>query len=242
LLLSINTLRLDRSLAAAVSAFELWDDDNKKLLATTSVTKDPESQGVFSKTDLSQLRLHRVRDCMAVYRLSALKKLTLADHDRSRFLGKQALPALLEQGRRITVLASALCSYSEKAIADEPVAEPTKLGRDTLRNIEQLLQQKQEQEGGNKLFHANVPAPKAPKRNIHTMLYKLSTLKKIGAYAAGAVLLAIAAALFMLLRTPVFFIIGLGFLALAVCAAGLTAAMLVCNLYYKKNPQRLVNN
>ena len=92
------------------------------------------------------------------------------------------------------------------------------------------------------LFEAEVPTPQAPKRNRHTMLYKLSTFKKIGLYAAGSVLLAIAAALFLLLKQTVFCIVGLGFLALSVCAAGLAFMMLLLNLYYKKNPQKLVNH
>lgn len=238
---SINTLRLDRSLAAAVAPLELWSDDHRKLLSTTTVTKDPESQGVFGKADLSLLRLHRVRDCMTVYRLEALKKLELTEQDRSRFLGRLALPRLLERGRRITVQTVPLCSYCEADIQDQPVAEPTKLGRDTLRNIEQLLLERQ-QTPENRLFHSNVPQPNAPKRNIHTMLYKLSTLKKLGVLAAGAVLLAIAAALFMGLEKPVFLAVGLGFLGLSACAGLLTLALLFCNLYYKKNPQRLVNH
>ena len=74
------------------------------------------------------------------------------------------------------------------------------------------------------------------------MLYKLSTFKKIGLYAAGAVLLAIAAALFLHLEQKVFCMIGWGFLALAACTAGLAMVMLLLNLYYKKNPQKLVNH
>ena len=236
----INTLRLDRSLAAAVAGLELWDDEFKKCLSTTRLTKDPEAQGVFSAADSNQLRLHRLRDCMAVYRLSVLKKLELSESDRSRFLSKQAMPQLLERGHRITVLQSVLCCYSEKSVRDEQIPEPTKLGRDTLQNIETLLKQRQ-QKSPDALFEAEVPAAKAPKKNRHTMLYKLSTFKKIGMYAGGAVLLAIAAALFLLLEQRVFFFVGLFFLALAVCAAGLAAVMLLLNLYYKNKPEKLVH-
>jgi hypothetical protein len=73
------------------------------------------------------------------------------------------------------------------------------------------------------------------------MLYKLSTVKKIALYAGGAVMLSIAAALFLLLDQMPFFLLGCGFLVLAAGAAGLTVLMLALNLYYKKNPQRLVN-
>ena len=238
---SINTLRLDQSLAAAVAPLEQWSDGYKKLLSTTTVTKDPESQGVFGKADMSLLRLHRVRDCMVVYRLEALKKLEISEQDHSRFLGRLVMPLLLEKGHRITVQTAPMCSYCDADIQDLPMAEPTGLGRNTLRNIEQLLQERQ-QAPENRLFHSDVPQPKAPKRNIHTMLYKLSTLKKLGIFAAGAVLLAIAAALFMGLEKPVFLAVGLGFLGLSACAGLLTLALLFCNLYYKKNPQRLVNH
>lgn len=237
----INNLRLDRSLAAAVAGLQLWDDKFKKCLATTRLTKDPEAQGIFSAADQSQLRLHRLRDCMTVYRLSALKKLELSEDDRSRFLSKQAMPQLLERGHRITVMQTALCAYSEAGVRDEQFQEPAKLGRDTLSNIEQLLKQRQER-GEDTLFESEVTAVKAPRKNRHTMLYKLSTFKKIGLYAAGSVMLAIAAALFLLLEQQVFFFVGLGFLALAACAAGLTVLMLFLNIYYKKNPQKLVNH
>ena len=236
----INTLRLDRSLAAAVAGVELRDKDFKKCLSTTRLTKDPEAQGVFSSADKNQLRLHRLRDCMTVYRLSALKKLDLAQDDRSRFLSKQAMPQLLEKGHRITVQQSILCCYSDDGVQDVTIPEPTKLGKDTLRNIEELL--KQQTRDPKALFEAEVPAPKAPNRNRHTMLYKLSTFKKIGLYAGGSVLLAIAAALFLHLKQKVFFAVGLGFLALAACTAGLAAVMMLLNLYYKKNPQKLVNH
>ena len=237
---SINTLRLDQSLAAAVSPLELWSEEHKKLISTTTITKDPESQGVFGKADVSLLRLHRVRDSMTVYRLEALKKLELPEQDQSRFLGRLALPALLEKGRRITVQTLPMCTYCEADIQDQPVAEPTQLGRNTLRHIEQLLQNQSSTQ--DKLFESNVPPAKAPKRNIHTMLYKISTLKKLCMFAGGAVLLAIAAALFMGLEGSIFTIIGLGFLALSACAGLGTLALLFCNLYYKKNPQRLVNH
>lgn len=237
---SVSALRLDRSLAAAVAAVEQWDDDHRKKIATTTLTKDTEAQGVFSAADKNQLQLHRLRDCMTVYRLEALKKLTYEEDDRSRFLSKQAMPQLLEMGRRIMVQPYTLCTYSQGSVQDQPIAEPAKLGRDTLNNIAKLLQQR-EQVGEDALFQAEVPPVKAPKRNIHKLLYKLSTLKKIALYAGGAVLLSIAAALFLLLEQPVFFAVGLGFLALAVCAAGLALLMLGLNIYYKKNPQRLVN-
>lgn len=236
----VNALRLDRSLAASVAVVELWDEDFKKLLSGTTLTKDPEAQGVFSAADKNQLQLHRLRDCMTVYRLEALKKLTFEEDDRSRFLSKQAMPQLLEMGRRIMVQSYTLCTYSQGSVQDQPIAEPSKLGRDTLNNITKLLQER-EQVGENALFQAEVPPVKPPKRNVHKLLYKLSTLKKIAIYAGGAVLLSIAAALFLLLEQPVFFAIGLGFLALAACAAGLALLMFGLNLYYKKNPQRLVN-
>lgn len=236
----VNTLRLDRSLAASVAAVERWDDRYKKKVFTTTITKDPEAQGVFSVADQNQLQVHRLRDCMAIYRLEALKKLTFDEDDRSRFLSKQAMSQLLEMGRRITVQPYTLCKYTPSSVQDHPIPEPTKLGRDTLRNIQQLLLER-EQAGEDALFQADVPAIKAPKRNIHKMLYKLSTLKKIALCAGGAVLLSIAAALFLLLDQPVFCFVGWGFLTLAACAVGLTVLMLALNLYYKKNPQRLVN-
>ena len=236
----VATLRLDRSLAAAVAAVEQWDDKRRKLLATTTVTKDPEAQGVFSAADQKQLQVHRLRDCMAVYRLETLKKLTLDVEDPTRFLSKQAMPQLLEMGRRITVQPYTLCQYTQSSVQDFLLPEPAQLGRDTLRNIQQLLQER-EQTGENALFQADVPPVKPPKRNIHKMLYKLSTVKKIALYAGGAVMLSVAAALFLMLEQTVFFLIGCGFLALAAGAAGLTVLMLVLNLYYKKNPQRLVN-
>lgn len=242
--MAVNTLRLDKSLAAVVTGVELWDDDFKKCQSTTTITKNPEAQGVFSASDQTQLRVHRIRDCMTIYRLGALKALTLSEQDRTRHLGKQALPALLEKGLRITVMQTSLCRYCKADIHDQPQAEPAKLGSDTLNNIRQLLEQREEQEKNreNLLFHDNAPEKKPPRRNPHLLLFKLSTVVKICGYAAVALLLSIAGALFMLLEQKVLNLLGMGFLALAAFSAVWTVAMLACNLYYKRNPQRLVSN
>lgn len=237
--LSINSLRLDRSLAAVVNGLNLKDEAFNKVLSTTTITRNPQAQGIYSAADKNELRAHRVRDCMAVYRLKMLKKLPRETLEDNRYLGKQALPALLEEGHRIAVRTTALCCYSESSIQDVVIPEPTKLGRDTLRNIRDMLQE-QAEKPEDMLFQSQVPQPPAPRRNRHRVLYKLSSLKKILRYAGVAVLLAIAAGLFLQLEAPLAFL-GWGFLALAACAGAFAVAMLVCNLYYKKNPQRLVN-
>jgi hypothetical protein len=55
-----------------------------------------------------------------------------------------------------------------------------------------------------------------------------------------ALLLFVAAGLFLNLEFGVFFAMGICFLTGAVLVIGWAFAMLVCNLYLKKNPQRLV--
>lgn len=242
--MAVNTLRLDKSLAAVVGGVELWDDQFKKCQSTTTITKNPEAQGVFGSSDQTQLRVHRIRDCMTIFRMDALRQLQLAENDRTRHLGKQALPAILENGYRITVIQNSLCRYCKADIQDMPQTEPAKLGRDTLNNIRQLLQERAQQEQGkeNLLFHDNAPERPKPKRNIHLMLYRLSTVVKVCGYAGVTLLLSIAAGLFLLQEPGILFLLGVGFLALAGCAAVWTVAMLICNLYYKRNPQRLVSD
>ena len=241
--LCINNLRLDRSLAAMVTELQLRDAAFMRELSLTTVTEDPSVQGVFNKNDSDHLNPHQVRDCMVIYRMRVLKELAAQGLDNTQYLGKQALPALLKLGHRIMVRPTSLCYYSEDSIQDVPQEEPEQLGRGTLNRIQQLLQEKAtgETHGEHMLFQSQVhPAPE-PARNIHRVLYKLSSFKKIAVYAAATVLLAIAAGLFLLLKEPLFFCLGLGFLLLG-CFAGMwTVAMLICNLYYKKNPQRLVS-
>lgn len=241
--LCINNLRLDRSLAATVTGLREKNVAFKEVLSEITITQDPEAQGVFSRDNSDHLSPHRVRDCMMVYRMRALKELAAQGLDNTQYLSKQALPALLKQGHRIMIRPMALCCYSEDSIRDMPQEAPNELGRSTLNHIQQLLQEKAAGEANpeNMLFQSQVPPTPKPARNIHRVLYKLSSFKKIAAYAAAAVLLAIAAGLFLLMKELVFFCLGLGFLLLGGFAGSWTVAMLICNLYYKKNPQRLVS-
>lgn len=184
-----------------------------------------------------------IRDCMVLYRVSALRDIPLQLDETCTHISQQVVPYLLEQGKRIAVLEKSICRFSDESLDPMLAPIPTEFGRHTLENIERLLRERTQDQPTPEtaLFQAqpNIPQKKS-KRNLFLMLSKLSTVSRILLYAVAALLLFTAGALFLNLHTGLFTVMGIGFLVLAVLAAVFTVGMLGCNLYLKKNPQRLV--
>lgn len=222
----VRSLRSDSTLSAAVTGVELWDDAFANRLSATA--------GSLSSAP--------ARDCQVLYRISALQGLSLVPDRHDPHISRLLIPHLLETGHRVVTLPLCLCKYSHQAVTDTPVPLPTTLGSETLANIDALLQNRQVSNPAGDLFGSTLPAPKQKKPNRRlVLLYKLSTLSWIRSCAIAALLLLTAGALFLNLQTPLALALGIGLL---VCAAGafcVTGGLVLCNLYFKRNPQRLVN-
>lgn len=183
-----------------------------------------------------------LRDCMVLYRVSALQATTFRPDDTLTHISRQLVPHLLAQGNRVTVLDKDICHFSDESIDPMLAPVPAEFGSHTLENIENLLREQQAQPAQKTaLFQAQPDISKKHSgRNIFLLLSKLSTVSRILLYAIVTLLLFTAGGLFLNLGAGLFTVMGIGFLVLAVLAAFWTAGMLVCNLYLKKNPQRLV--
>lgn len=235
----VRSLRNDASLAAAVTGVELWNETFETRLST----KNAGVRQVFTAETAAKFPCDSLRDCMVLYRLSALRELTLSSDRHSTHIGRFLIPKLLETGHRVVTLPMCLCKYSEASLADVSRPVPTTFGNETLRSIDTLLQaQTAGHETDGDLFRSTLPAPKHknPNRRL-VLLYKLSTLAWIRNWAIIALLLITAGALFLNLESTVTFALGIAFLICAIGALCIMAALLGCNLYFKRNPQRLVN-
>lgn len=237
----VNTLRWDKSLAAAVAGVEQWDTRFKKRLSVDKITDD-EHHTVLSGADMANLHLDCIRDCMVLYRLPELRSMMLHIGEDVCQISSEIIPYFLENGSRIAIRHIAMCRYSEDSIQDVQIPAPAKLGSDSLRNIEKMLQESagRQQGGTEPLFNSSVASSPKRKKNIHLILYKLCTLARIKSLALIALLLYIAAALFLSLDSMQTF--GLLFMVLACLATVCVMVMVGLNLHYKRNPQRLVAN
>lgn len=236
----VDTLRLDKSLAAAVMDLEEWDAGFKHRLAVTQCIETAGNSGILSGEDRQRLHPEQIRDCMVVYYLPVLRRLALVFNEDACQISGEVIPYLLEKGHRIVRKSGALCRYSEDSVQDVQVPEPTRLGSEALHNIQMILQDSEWKEQQSEiLFHSSAAASKTPKRNYHLLAYKLCTFTRIKNLALITLLLYIAAALFLLTGAP---FVGPIFMMAAGVATVCVGSMLVLNLYYKRNPQRLVAN
>jgi len=235
----IRKINVDKSVAALVTGAELWNDDFKRLISVDCVAEEANSHQLLNAVGDEHVDLEKIRDCMVVYRLSALRKLQLQLNNDCTQISRYIVSEMLNNGSQLALSQLCLCKYSLCSIEDDAGVVPAKFGNETLNNIAKLLQERAVEE--QMLFHSTLETPARKQgRNIHIMLHKLSTFKKISAYIVLSLLLFIAAALFLHLEYTFAPVMGAVFLIFAGAALLLATFMLFCNLYYKKYPQRLV--
>lgn len=238
------SLKYDASLAAALTGVEEWSDDFGSMLSVSTVAGSPDSRLVLSSENANALQTQNIRDCMVMYRLSALRSLQLSLDKHCVHISRSIIPQLLENGHRIVALRSCMCKFCENSLQNTVSPVPSAFGNTTLRNISVLLQESDGQATlSGDLFQSTLPTPPRKQGNkLMVMLHKLSTFARIKNYAILTLLLCIAGALFLNLNTPATDVLGGVFMVCAVIALLVTAGMLVCNLYFKRNPQRLVTH
>lgn len=238
----VTSLKCDASLAAAVTGVELWSDDFGAMQSVSTAVGTVGSRTVLSSENKNILHPQSIRDCMVMYRLSALRELRLTLDQHVSHISRHILPHLLEEGLRLVVLPVCMCRYCENALQSPVTPAPSTFGNATLRNISALLQENAAQATQTcDLFHSTLPNPaRKQSSKLIVALYKLSTFSRIKSCAIVALLLIIAGALFLNLGTPVTAAAGIAFMACAMIALLVTAGLLFCNLYFKRNPQRLV--
>ena len=176
---------------------------------------------------------------MVLYRLAYLRDLQLQLSSERTQISRYIIAEMLDDKKQIACSKICMCKYSQSSVTDEDRVVPPKFGNESLNNIAKLMKEKSRAD--QMLFQSTVQEPeKKQESNIHVLLHKLSTFKKIGAYTALALLLFIAAALFLHLEYAFAYPLGVVFFVSALIVMAFAVSMLCCNLYYKKYPQRLV--
>lgn len=240
----IEALEEDASLAAVATGSELWSNDFKVKLSDHVVLQIDSSFAVLSSTDYHENETEALRDCMVVYRLADLRGKKFQFDSQCTQISQYIVPQLIQEEKPVAILMTKLCRYSESSIEDQAAEIPAEFGFNKFQNIERLLQdaaQKQEVQE-SMLFQSSVPTPKKKQgRNIALFLYKQSTFARMRSCAVLMLLFIIAAVLTMQLDAVYMSVLSFALMACAIVSAALIIGMLCCNLYFKRNPQRLVN-
>ena len=236
----VAKLEADPAAAAVVCGCELWNDTFKSVLESHDASPVMSAITEDTQSGTHQEQSAYLYDCMVIYRLSALRELATEQFEQEDSLCQKIVPMLLRKDARILTDEAYMCKYSNNRIDPMLATVPQTLGSRTVENIVQLLQE-ETSEGTGDLFDSPIKEPeKRKKRNIFVLLHKLSSVSKILIYGVIALLFAVAAGLFLNLAVGVYFALGIAFLAGAALVLVWAFAMLICNLYLKKNPQRMV--
>lgn len=229
--------------SALLVAAEKWSDDMKTRIKVFSPAAQGKTQQVSFREQVA-IADSDFRDCMVLYRLDALQSQNFRIPTGCNMITPNILTALLGQKKQVTAVSQVLCKYSDESITDIKTPLTETYGNQRLQNLAELVRDRSSAPHAEKnkaLFGAApvIPAQTAQKNRWLT-LYKYSRFSKLKSYAAIDLLMFICAAVLMITRQSVLMVAGGALMALAVLLLCWTATMLGYNLYFKKNPQRLV--
>lgn len=234
----IRYLSYNSSVSAVITKAELWSDDMKKRLSLYSSTKDDQ----VTPGETPQLNIENLRDCMMMCRIEALNNLDVQTVQSEKPVSQIVCSALLEQGQTVTTQPMSLCKFSQASIQNIAVSVPDTYGNSTLQSISELIQSSPARTLEMvAAADASEPISVSDKyRKIILKLYKYSSFSKLKFYAVIDLLIAIFATLLFLTEATVLIIAVKIMAVIAVMMFVWMLGMLACNLYFKKNPQRLV--
>lgn len=235
----IANMVYDAEIAVELVGAEQWTNDfaHRKIIETAAET------ALIRQISLADdIKWDGLRDCMVIYRLTSLRSNHFTVPDRCSHISRYIVPQFIEK-EKVILSPLNLCRYSSESIQDVPKLVPSEYGNVRLENIKKLVQQQSgvlvqtETIFGSSLVHTG--SHMTYKKNI--ILYRLSSYTRLKNYTLISLLLFVASALFMNISSPIFSFVGAVFIVLAFGFSLWTIGMLGCNLYFKKNPQRLVN-
>lgn len=229
----VKYLEYDDSAAAVIAPVEQWSDDSKNLESVYI----PANRNTITVTNQLLLPEEDIRDCMVLYRMSVLRNLDIEIAERQTHISRKLLPTLLERKEAIMVLSTSFCRFSSNNIKDVFVPIPNTYGNVKLQRIDELLKIPSVLIGQGSVQRA---IHQTKKRNYNVLLYRFSRFQKLKAYAVLDLLLMICAACLIMTGVKFLAIVASVLFAVTVLLSIWIAAMLICNLYFKKYPQRLV--
>jgi len=225
----VNQLASNDSLAAVVTSVELWSDDMKRKRGCQSVIRGGHVAACLLTK--GQPETSELRDCMLMCRVKILKELELKEGKSQQPVSQMILPALLEQEKLVLAFPFSACRYSEASISSPRIFIPATYGNKSLQEIETLL-------GSYPDNQRKVPDWKEPvitkKKRRNLTLYKYSRRTTFKWYALVILLLLICAAILLFGKNRVFMAAAL--IAAACIVAVWAVAMLIVNIYFKRNP------
>jgi hypothetical protein len=217
---------------------ELWSDDMKKHLSTLSVLK--EHQDILSEEP--HLDLRNLKDCMFLCRLRVLRNLVIYADQGKKPVSQVVCSIMLEQGMNVMALPVPLCKFSQSSIRDVDVSVPDTYGNTLLQSISELVHSYHEKalEMATTTNLSEAHSTKKRYRHIILKLIKYSRISKLKYYALIDSIVIICTLLLILSESAYRVIATKIMIALAVILLVWSVGMLLCNLYFKKNPQRMV--
>ena len=230
---SVKYLEDDHSIAAVITSMEQWTDDFRYRVSVYN----PAGQSILTATDQLSLAENDIRDCMVIYRISALRKLDIKIDEKQTHVSRKLLPSLLEKGETIIALPMSLCRFSDSSASDVISCIPDTYGNIKWQEIDNLLKNPSELMGPGP---AEIPSSFGKRRSYFLLLYRLSRFQKLKSYAVLDLLLMICAACMITTGMKILTMVAFVLFAVAFFLSTWVAIMLICNLYFKRNPQRLV--
>ena len=177
-------------------------------------------------------------DSMFFYRTDALRGLLKQLPAGSVSVCEGIYSALRENALLSLRSDSPICIFTEKEIEDEHPELPSTLGNETLQNIEGLMEEREKSPyPANAGEKTTAPEP-SPKGKRILWLFKNSRFLRIKTNILIDLMMIFLAVLFFVeeILPPAWII----FTAVAAVLTVWIMAMLICNLYFRKHPERLV--
>ena len=236
----IKYLQYDSSVAAVVASAELWSDDMKKCLSLyTAVEEKTDIERDVKKT---QIEIGKLRDCMLIWRTESINISNDECVHENSCVGQDICVALLRKQKEVMVLPISLCKFSKQSIRSTVASIPNTYGSVVLQSIAALLHFPKAKRGGD--IGRRTPAVEnhtsEKQRNRNLKLYQYSRLTKLKIYAVIEFILILSTVALLFTNNTVRIVLGVLLIIAVVALFIWMIAMLLCNLYFKKNPQRLV--
>lgn len=231
-------LQCDSSVSAVAVAAELWSDDMKQCISVYSAM----NRTVDVEEEQLRPQIENLRDCMLMCRIDALQNLNVCIGQDETPVSQVVCSALLERGETVTALPMPLCKFSEASIRNTAVSVPNTYGNILLQSVSSLLRSSPARDLGTTVAAApsETTCISDKNRSRNLKLYQYSRFSRLKYYAVIDLLLIICAMILTLSQTAIRDIAAIILTVAAVILFVWTVSMLICNLYFKKNPQRLV--
>lgn len=185
----------------------------------------------------------KIRDCNFFYRGSSLKKLLYSNMNHGDSVFKSTISSYLNEMLKIEKQSFSVCKFSSESINNPVIDIPSDLENERIKRIaNRLTFQGKKDPSVNSVRFSDVSTTVKldNKRKMGIWLYKHSRFQRIKFNIIIALLLFNLALLLNIKEVPII-VVG-PIIVISALIMIWNIAMLCCNLYYRKHPERLVYN